>query len=474
MIRVLIVEDDKFARQGIKNSLPWKEHHMEVTGEASNGKAALGIIRSQEIDLVLSDYSMPGMDGLHLLKEVKEEFPWITFCMITLYEDFDIIQKAMRYGAADYISKLQLEEENFEQVLSHLENRVKKEKESKEKRIKAPAVLTCPENECFILSCITNQTTDFLTDKSPEFFLHKPMEVENNIYAYYPSGKQEENGKRERESFFEALAKPWYGIWIDGLEGCEQNHFFKIVRRYYRYDMFYNHRKERISFEKLERKVEEIPTITEESIFMLEKEWTRAEWLYDNGVFREMLTKLRESRLPFNVLFRLLVKIEDSVSQKYGVIFKNTKLSLPYTFYSWEDAGMWLTALSQRALADMKSRQLTPEVMESMVKAMNIVKEEISSPLLAFDVADRVNLSRSYFSLCFKKVTDMSFNQFVREKKIDIAREYLEKTEMTIQQVAECTGYEDEKYFSKVFARETGALPSRYRKEKRSGSLAVI
>ena len=79
MIRVLIVEDDKFARQGIIDALPWEEHGMVVAGEASNGKAALDILAEQKFDLILSDYSMPGMNGLELLKEVKEKIPGYGF-----------------------------------------------------------------------------------------------------------------------------------------------------------------------------------------------------------------------------------------------------------------------------------------------------------------------------------------------------------------------------------------------------------
>lgn len=71
MIRVLIVEDDKFARQGMIHSLPWERHGTTVAGEASGGKAALEILAKEKIDLMLCDYSMPGMNGLELLKSAK-------------------------------------------------------------------------------------------------------------------------------------------------------------------------------------------------------------------------------------------------------------------------------------------------------------------------------------------------------------------------------------------------------------------
>lgn len=473
MIKVLIVEDDKFARQGIINTMPWEANHMEVAGEASNGKAALEILKTQEIDLILSDYSMPGMDGIELLKRVKETYPWITFCMITLYESFEIIQKAVRYGAADYVSKLQLEEENFEQVLANLENKVMKERENRQKHIKADVVLTCPEKECFILSCIANQNLELLTEKHYDFFKHNPIEVDNNIYAYYLTEAQAEKENQEG-SFFSALRQPWYLIRITGLEDRDQNKFFKMLRRYYRYYLFYYHERECITYRELERRTEEILTVTEEDIVLLENVWLDTKWLYHGTVFEQQLESLKSRRLPFNVLFKLLVRIEDSVLQRYAPVFRNMPVTLPYTFYSWEDVSGWLTALFNGMKEDIKSRHLVPEVMESIMKAVKLIHEEMEGMPSVVEAAERVNMSRSYFSLCFKKVTDMSFNQYVREEKMKAAREYLEKTDLSVMEIAARIGYEDEKYFSKVFAKETGFIPTKYRKEKKEHILTVI
>lgn len=466
MIRVLVVEDDKFARQGMIDSLPWEKYGMTVAGEASNGRAALDILKEQKFDLVLSDYSMPGMNGLELLKEVKENYPDTAFGMITLYESFDIIQKALRYGAIDYISKIQLEEENFDQMLSNLGNKVLERREVQQK---AKSVHICPKEICYLFSCVSNQDLDMLCDKYAGIFRERPLEIGLNIYACYITEIRE-----EEEKMFETIKWPWYLVKVTDLGRYEQEKFFHLVRRYYRYHMFYYHESCTISISWLERMVQGIKSVTEDEIGEIQEAWMDTGWLYDEQVFRARLQELREKCLPFNVLFKLLVKIEDAVNRKYEDLFQDIHLQLPYHFYSWEDVSRWLEAVFFKMNQSINERQLSPEVMKSITKAIQIIYDEISSPLSVQTIAGRVNMSRSYFSFCFKKVTGDSFNQYVRDKRIKIAKEYLEKTDFTIMEIAEKCGYEDEKYFSKVFKQETGALPTKYRKEQREHTRIIL
>ncbi len=458
MIRVLIVEDDKFARQGMIQSLPWEKHRMVVVGEASNGKAALEILAKDRVDLVLCDYSMPGMNGLELLTAIREKYPEVAVGMITLYESFDIIQQAMRIGAIDYISKLQLEEENYDQVLETLEKKVS---EQRQIRRKATPVMVCPQDVCYLFSCINNQAVDVLNERYSDLFLEHPVEIGLNIYACYQSGVAE--GK----DVLNIIAHPWYALRITGLTQYEQDKFYCLVRRYYRYHMFYYHKSKTICIAELERIVNSIPSVQEDSVERLQSVWMASEWLYDDAVFKRQLLALRECMLPFNVLFKLLVKIEDAVSRKYGDVFSDVKPDLPYNLFSWEEVSGWLTNMHDRMQRSVRARKLSDEVMRCVTKALQIIYDEIDSPLLVNEVAGRVNMSRSYFSSCFKKVTGVAFNQYVRKKRILIAKEYLESTDYPVTDIAAKCGYEDEKYFGKVFRQETGMLPTRYRKERK-------
>ncbi|AIQ61912.1 Sporulation initiation phosphotransferase F [compost metagenome] len=100
--KVLIVDD----QNGIRILL------MEVfnsegytTFQAANGKAALDIVNSDRPDLVLLDMKIPGMDGLEILKHIKEIDPAIKVIMMTAYGELDMIKEATKLGALMHFTK---------------------------------------------------------------------------------------------------------------------------------------------------------------------------------------------------------------------------------------------------------------------------------------------------------------------------------------------------------------------------------
>ena len=76
-------------------------------------------------------------------------------------------------------------------------------------------------------------------------------------------------------------------------------------------------------------------------------------------------------------------------------------------------------------------------------------------------------MSRSYFSQCFHEICGCSFVDYLRRVRVEKAKKYLSHTSLSLQQIAEQTGYDDEKYFNRVFRKSTGMLPSEYRKQHR-------
>ncbi|WP_430459802.1 sigma-54-dependent transcriptional regulator [Thalassolituus sp. LLYu03] len=101
-MKLLVVEDDPKLREAMVDTLMLKGHEVS---EAGNGIDALAIVRSRNLDLVLSDINMPGMDGLELLQTVKAEHPWLPVVLMTAYGDVGQAVKAMQRGANDYLMK---------------------------------------------------------------------------------------------------------------------------------------------------------------------------------------------------------------------------------------------------------------------------------------------------------------------------------------------------------------------------------
>ena len=75
----LIVDDEYFVRQRIRLCIPWKEYGFECAGEAANVDQALRFLEATPVDLVILDISMPGANGLELLRMMKEQNSQIKF-----------------------------------------------------------------------------------------------------------------------------------------------------------------------------------------------------------------------------------------------------------------------------------------------------------------------------------------------------------------------------------------------------------
>lgn len=103
-VRILIVDDHKLIRQGIAQFLENDEKYV-LTGEASEGIEALEFLESNQIDLVLTDISMPHMDGIELAKNIHSEYPDIKIVGLTIMNDNNHIKKLMNAGAVGYILK---------------------------------------------------------------------------------------------------------------------------------------------------------------------------------------------------------------------------------------------------------------------------------------------------------------------------------------------------------------------------------
>jgi DNA-binding NtrC family response regulator len=123
--RVLVVDDERLIRWSLEQTLQKSECEVET---ADNGEAALAAVRRDAPDVVLLDLRLPDMDGIRLLRQIKEMNPNIQVIIMTAYADVNTAVEAMRLGAYDYLSK-PIDFENLEVTLRNaLEARQLREK----------------------------------------------------------------------------------------------------------------------------------------------------------------------------------------------------------------------------------------------------------------------------------------------------------------------------------------------------------
>ncbi len=102
--RILLVDDHALVRAGIRALITMIDG-FEVVGEAGNGAEALALIETVNPDLVLLDITMPGMNGLTALNEIKTRFPNVRVIILTMHEVREYAIQALRGGAAGFIPK---------------------------------------------------------------------------------------------------------------------------------------------------------------------------------------------------------------------------------------------------------------------------------------------------------------------------------------------------------------------------------
>lgn len=104
MIKLLVADDHAVVRKGIMQIIA-ETADIIVSGEACNGLETIEKVRRNSYDIVLLDVSMPGKDGLEVLKELKSRWPKLAVLMLSMYPEEQYAVRALRSGASGYLSK---------------------------------------------------------------------------------------------------------------------------------------------------------------------------------------------------------------------------------------------------------------------------------------------------------------------------------------------------------------------------------
>ncbi|WP_168788174.1 response regulator [Paraburkholderia aromaticivorans] len=104
MIRVLIADDHALVRDGLRHILQ-STSGFEVVGEANDGVSTIALTRSNAADVLVLDLSMPGRNGVELIKQIKEEKPALRILVLTMHAEQQYAVRAFKAGASGYLTK---------------------------------------------------------------------------------------------------------------------------------------------------------------------------------------------------------------------------------------------------------------------------------------------------------------------------------------------------------------------------------
>lgn len=117
MAKIIIVDDSRILRKILNTSLTEAGH--EVIAEAGNGEEALKLLETITPDLITLDITMPVMDGLTALKNIKEQYPGIKVVMVSAAGQKNKVMEALKSGASDFLQK-PFEPDDVNRVISKL------------------------------------------------------------------------------------------------------------------------------------------------------------------------------------------------------------------------------------------------------------------------------------------------------------------------------------------------------------------
>ena len=524
MYNCLIVDDETIILSGIKFLIDWEKNDCAIMDTARNGRDALEKIRSCPPDIVLCDINMPVLNGMELLKICNEEFPSIVFVMLTNLQEFDLARDAIRYRAADYLLKVQLEAPALEESLQ----KAKKEYERRSKLAEADRMHFYDEKKAREL--VRDACLEILFSPDEEALkragevLDKNHMLEGYGLVYIPfdysevpnAERLDAEARRELTAWEKELAtrlcETVFGssclfistgqtdcltlfVWHQGKEWESRMALFSskfssasrnitqalpsilVTGCFYGKEQLSACRNEYFSL------IQYFYLDELTSSRNLSGEPTVFEPLGLAGIGSQLENELNAKNLTGCTLLldRAIRRIQETTHQKSQAIWLCNEL-YRCAAKALQDSSLNDTTVYAEIENLMTSRQvvgwieklknsLTETIWqeanlksEPVEKARQYVLSHIEDRLSLQDVADEVCISPGYLSTLFKKQYSQSFVSFINQAKVEHACRLIQERKYLISEISCRLSFENAYYFAKVFKRYMGMTPSEYEK----------
>lgn len=498
-IRTLVVEDEEKIALGICNKIRQKDPDFEIVGTASNGEEALELIDEYRPQVVFTDIAMPVMDGMELSRRIRSSNPNIIIVILSGYSDFSYAQQAIRYGVFNYLLK-PLEDDvlleslfDIRKSLSYMSVRTGRHMIYSENYQILPE-----EGERFLLAevCIGNVIYNVQDEEVLHFYSSRisgiPWKrIMESLWGgqveWYVADEHALNqkivgckmGALDREAAekwmrkLTALLKEYTDLPISICCSCDVilqeevwNHT-KRLRHMMKQNLvigkdiiFYAEEQDQSQNDVLEIVKMKLSTYirnyfisTDLENFMQEIQ-TIFKYLQNNHAPQESVEK---------ICFYVLKLLEFS-DQDYGPQFLENKMDRMARSIS--------ISVSEEELFDnlMQEFGQLGSYMETLCedniekRLLSYVEEHYLTIESVEQVAEEFGYNYAYLSRLFKKKVGESMNKYITGKKMALAKDLLRtKPDMRLTEISDICGYNDSKYFCRVFKTEVGMTPGEYR-----------
>ena len=522
MIGILIVEDEYLVRVGIKSIIGDSlNEHIRIIGDAGSAEEGLNIYKRYKPQIVITDIQLPKMNGLEMISKIREQSSEVEFIIISCHADFSYAKKAIEYGVSDYIEKSEMDPKQLLNAIEKLARKIS-EKKSSQKSEEGSEILTKNDQ---LRKIFTGQVSEERIIKKIFKELQTPYELDGYAMILF---KVEQSSSTELDTDIlstfaeEVMSEKFSGtvydsgrgelyVFInfdksryDGVSGCS-SYISRVIKEFKRISkstvkilvepLFAELNQISCEYSKMEK--------LKKYLLFIDKDSHRTLKDIEDRICEQDITLLK-----YDELYRLIIngevcEVENWIANLFYDI-KNSKYSLinlnghcnqlitnlnkvmkyycdyfenlyPQIYFDYTDIGnnedindiMQWFQITYKEVTEYCSRfkfyQGDNKIITQAINFMiNHHKEELSLE----DIAVHCNISRVYLCQLFKKETNRTITDVLKEIRIEKAKLLIELDEYKMYEIAELVGFgEHSSYFVKVFKSITGYTPSEY-KEK--------
>lgn len=503
MKKVMIVEDEELILQGIRNILDWEALGLDVVHMAHDGTEALQMWEKEPVHIVVTDISMPEMDGLTLLRKIREKEEQVCFIILTGYDEFNYAREEIRLGVENYILKPVNEEElerQLRETVQKLEELDKKKlqyidektqwmhflngKSEKEEYGEYEKILGMGDGHKNYYAAVMKWNAGRLKEKKIAEVLvelkkdgrlglvHLPPD---NLLMVRADDELDENGileyfselQNQIESRFDIMTFIGVGSSFQNIEQLPEA--YKSARKLQKYLIIEGYGSCIGQRQIGSRRTEEVrmdEALLRKYILKKEKE---AAVDYIEDLFISNIRKDTPAGSLYQTAVKMAVLLQD-IKKEYKLesdrFYDLTELI--ETIFSADDI-LGIKAAFVSEITEImecmheEDTQYTPVVRQIIAEVQDHYKEDMNLKTLAY----KYHMNASYLGQIFQKEIGCSFAQYLSNTKNGIAKDLILNTNMKINDIAKQVGYPDTSYFYRKFKQCYGVSPASLREMKK-------
>lgn len=396
MYRVFIVDDEPLICKGLRETIEWDSLGLEISGEAHNGAEAMSMIATMHPHILITDIRMPGMDGIALIKSIRENDMAIRILILSGYSDFVFLKEAIRLGVDGYL----LKPIDPDELISNLRNLVTviEEEMMKSSRIYQGMELLRTNT---LNRLITNEIGRNEFEEKAEL-LDLQLEAETYLCAV-------------------CILAGDTGETDDGVDPATILALQEDYRKRPDHGGYaFIDPKNRLVLLLFGRDEAEISRYTKEATDYLfhrsQERWGKTLHCF---MGRSVHTR-EEIHTSYDDALRKLAP-EKALTEEVSL------------------EGRWKSAVD---------------------RTIDYIGAHYDEPISLKQIAGLCDINTSYLGQVFRKTTNESFTNYVNRYRIEKAKELLAQTTLKVYEISEKVGFTDYHYFLKIFKKITGFVPT--------------